>query len=167
MFQSFVVLSIVFTTNVISLSTAVDPFSAFDCFSWRMSQWALTDACPMENLCCVESFLCEIDEIKLYLFVLIYWCFCLFAEKLTKANCHALSAHACIVSLWLYCINNDMEMYRLSMSWCDVLLVGLVPSTSSCGSNWASTLFTFDNNRLWTFQSGCFRSKLFTLCWLQ
>ena len=26
-------------------------------------------------------------------------------------------------SLWLCCINNDMEMYRLSMSWCDVLLL--------------------------------------------
>ena len=70
-------------------------------------------------------------------------------------------------SLWLCCINNDMEMYRLSTSWCDVLLVGFVLSTSSCGSNWASTLFTFDKNGLWRYQPGYFRSKIFTLCWLQ
>ena len=35
MFQSFVVLSIVFPTNVISLSTAVDPFAAFDWFQLK------------------------------------------------------------------------------------------------------------------------------------
>ena len=62
-----------------------------------MSQWALADANSMDNLCCVESFCWEIDEIKPYLFVFIIGASAYLLKNLLKPIVRLLTAHAYIV----------------------------------------------------------------------